>query len=206
MNSILSQVLRKVLEYAGRDNFKAELELAKQKYFNPVGIPGESGNTAELELANFIEWFIFDWPLPGQVQIREKYLREESGSLDAIEMETLKSFAGQNYSVFELKKLKPPMAIVRELVSKQKFKEAYGLPTALREGDFILARLINVNGQYFFSEAFLYIPRNLSKYLWRRAKLVRKQELDRETFLEELKVIAIKAARYPRLKLEELCK
>jgi len=206
MSSILSQVLHKVLAYAGQDNFKAELELAKQKFFNPVGIPGENGTTTESELANFIEWFVFEWPLPGEVKIYEKYLKEESKSLDAIELEFLKSFESQNYSIFQIKKFKPPTAKIRELVSKQKYREVYGLPPALQAGDFILGRLLNVNDQYFFSEALLYLPRNLAKYLERRAKMVRTGKLERGNFLEELKVIAVKSARYPRMRLEELYK
>jgi len=206
MSTILSQVLHKLLSYAGQENFKAELELAKKKFFNPVGIPGENGETTEIELANFIEWFVFDWKLPGSIKLYEKYLKEESKALDAIEKEYLKSFASYNYSLFQILKLKDRIAKVKEIISGQKFKEVYGLVPALEEKDFILARLINVQGQYFFTDALFYLPRGMAKYYLRRAKLVRKQKLDREKFLEEMKVIAIKSARYPRMKLEEIYK
>ncbi len=206
MTTVLSQVLRQVLEYAGRENFKAELEFCKQKFFHPVGIPGESAETVESELANFIEWFVFDWPLPGGIKLWEKFLKEESAGLDAIARETLKSFASQNYSSFQLKKIRPPAAVARELVSGRKFKEVYGVPPALQAGDFFLGRMIEVAGQFFFTEAFLYLPRNLAKYLERRAKLVKKGKLDRGNFVEELKIISIKGSRYPRMKLEEMYK
>ena len=123
MSTILSNVLHKVLEYAGQENFKAELELAKQKFFNPVGIPGENGTTTELELANFIEWFVFQWNLPGEVKIYEKYLKEETKGLDAIELLALRSFAQQAYSIFQIKKINSAVAKVKELIGKQKFAE-----------------------------------------------------------------------------------
>jgi len=206
MTTVSSQLLHQILEYAGRDNFKAELELCKQKFFNAVGVPGESAPTTESELANFIEWFVFDWPLPGGVKLWEKFLKEESAGLDAIALETLKSFASQNYSLFQLKKTRSAAATVRELVSGRKLKEAYGLPSALQIGELFLGRVIEVAGQFFFTEALFYLPRSLAPYLERGSKLVRKNKLDRGNFLEELKIISIKAARYPRMKLEEIYK
>jgi len=203
MKQVLSQLLQKIELYAGEERFAQELERAKEKFFNPVGFASENGEIAELELANFIEWFIFDWKLEQDKSLWEKFLEEKGDELELIEKETLKEFSSQKYSLFLVKKIAPGQAKVKDLLSKEKFNPVYGLSAGIEKGDFILARIVFSAGQACFTEAFFYLPRTLAKFYQKKARLVRKKQLEKNKFLEELRSIAIKFQRYPRMKLEE---
>ena len=202
----LQRLLHKLEEYAGGLEFAQELKTAKQKFFNPVGTPGKNGarEDTEVELANFIEWFVFDWKLPDGQNLWAKFLRFKAAGYDASDLEILKQMNHQQYSLFLVKKNSPGKACVADLVSKKKYRPVQGLSPSLQAGDLFLGRLLTINGQYFFTEAFFFAPRPLGELYERRAKLVRKGKMDREQFLEELRNSVIKAIRYPRMKLEEI--
>jgi len=204
----LQRLLHKIEEYAGGLEFAPELKAAKQKFFNPVGAPGKNGvrEDAEVELSNFIEWFVFDWKLPDGQNIWAKFLRFKAAEYDASDLDLLKQMNHQNYSLFLVKKTGKDKACVADLVSKRKYRPVQGLSPSLQPGDLLLGRLLTINGRYFFTEALFFIPRSLQKIYQGRAKMVRKGKMDREQFAEELRAAAMKTIRYPRMKLEELYK
>ncbi len=203
MKQILSQILDKIELYAGEERFAQELERAKEKFFNPVGFASENSEIAELELANFIEWFIFDWKLEEGKSLWEKFFKEQGENLTPLEKTLLEGFAHQFYSLFLVKKITNQQAVVKDIITRKKINPVYGLSAGIEKGDFILARIVFPAGQACFTEAFFYLPRTLAKFYQKKARLVRKNQLEKEKFLEELRSIAIKFQRYPRMKLEE---
>lgn len=208
MNNALPRLLHAIEEYAGGLEYGHELKQAKEKFFSPVGAPGKNGARAdaELELANFIEWFIFDWKLPDGESIWANFVRFRGAKLDPEDLDALKQLSRQNYSLFLVKKTGPGKTAVKDMVSGETFKPVQNLVGALRRGDMFLGRMITINGQYYFTEAIFVIPRSLEKIYKPRAKLVRKGGLRKDEFTDELRGLAMKTIRYPRMKLEEFYK
>ena len=206
MKELLSKLLQRIEEYAGEEQFALALKEAKNNFFDQLGIPQENSESAELELANFIEWFIFDFPLEDGKRLWQKFLEEKQNELEPIEKNALGDFSRQIYGLFEIKKILPEKAVVKELVSKKKFDPVYGLEVNLKAGDLVLARVLNISGSLFFTNTFFYLPSELKKFCRKKIRLVRKNKLPKEEFFKELKAIAIKSIRYPRMKLKELCR
>jgi hypothetical protein len=206
MNTTLQKILHRVEEYAGNEEFGRDLNQAKEHFFSPVGIPGERGSNPEIELLNFIEWFIFEWPLADGLRIWEKFRGNTNGGFSAEEMEMLNSFSTYNYALFQLKKADPENMTVLDVIADQKIKKVVGMGTALRPGDYFLARLVFFRGQPVMTEALFILPKNMSKLFIRKAKMVRKGKSGKALTVEELRGLAMKAVRYPRMKLEEMYK
>ena len=196
----------KIEEYAGSLEYASELTRAKKQFFAPVGAPGENGANAEVELGNFIEWFVFTWALPDGLSIWSKYLRFQGTEHTPEELEILKQMDHQIYSLFLVKKDAPGRETAVDIVTGKKYQPVHELSAGLYRGDYFVGRLIIINNEYFFTEALFFIPKRLEKIFKARAKLVRKGKLGHDLFVEELRALAMKSFRYPRMKLEELFK
>jgi len=203
MKEVLLKLLHLIEAYAGGPEFEGELARAKENFFNPVGAPGGKGANAEVELANFIEWFIFNWPVSDAINLWAKFLRYKGAEVSPEELDVLKQLNHQNYSLFLVKKIGPEKTAVFDLISKTKYKPVHELSPGLHLGDFFLGRLITINEKFYFSEASFFLPRTLKKFYERRSKMARRQQIKRDDFIEELRGAAMKSYRYPRMKLEE---
>jgi hypothetical protein len=206
MREVLQRLLHRVEAFAGGMEYSRELAKAKQSFFNPVGAPGEKGENAEVELSNFIEWFVFDHKMENSGNVWSEFMRYKGAECTSEELEVLKQLNHQNYSLFLVKKADQEKALVRDLVSNQKYKPVQGLSRGLQKGDYFLGRIIIIDKKFYFSEATFFLPRSISEIFLERAKLVRKNRLDKDAFIEELRGLAMKSYRYPRMKLEELYK
>ena len=206
MIEVLLRLLHRVEAYAGGQEFARELAKAKEKFFSPVGAPGEKGENAEVELSNFIEWFVFDRKLENGGNVWAEFMRYCGAECTNEELEVLKQINHQNYSLYLVKTADPERAVVKDLVSNQKYTPVQGLSRGLHKGDYFLGRIVIIDKKYYFSEATFFLPRSISKIFLERAKLVRKKRLNKDQFIEELRGLAMKSFRYPRMKLEELYK
>jgi hypothetical protein len=206
MKEVMIKLLHLIEAHAGGPEFADELARAKVNFFSPVGAPGEKGANAEVELSNFIEWFVFNWPVSDAVNIWAKFLRHKGAECSPEELDILKQLNHQNYSLFLVKKIGPEKTAVIDLISQTKYKPVHGLSSGLNVGDLFLGRLITINNKFYLSEGAFFLPRGLSKFYRRRTKAVRKRQVKRDDFLEELRGVAMKSYRYPRMKLEEFYK
>jgi len=206
MKTLLANLVRKIEEFAGSLEFASELTRAKKQFFAPVGAPGENGANAEVELSNFIEWFVFNWSLPDGLNVWAKYLRFQGTEHTPEELDLLKQMDHQIYSLFLVKKDKPGKEAVADIVTGKKYQPVHELSAGLHRGDYFVGRLMLINDGYFFTEALFFIPKRLEKIFKVSAKMVRKSKLSSDVFVEELRALAMKSFRYPRMKLEELFK
>jgi hypothetical protein len=206
MIEVLLRLLHRVEAFAGGQEYTRELARAKQSFFSPVGAPGEKGENAEVELSNFIEWFVFDHKLAAGGSIWTEFIRFKGAECTDEELEVLKQLDHQNYSLYLVNKADPEQAAVTDLASKKKFKPVKGLSRGLQKGDYFLGRIIIINEKFFFTEAVFFMPRNISKIFLELAKKTRKGRMDKDKFVEDLRSLAMKSIRYPRMKLEELYK
>ena len=188
-------------------NSRPELKEAKEKFFAGVGQPGEKGARAdaEVELSNFIEWFIFDWKLPDGQSVWAYFMRFKAAEFDPQELEVLRQLSHQVYSMFYVKRI-GAKATVRDIVSKKAYKPIQDLTPALQPGDLFLGRLFEVNGKYFFAEAFFVVPRSLQEIYKPHSKLVRKGKMRQDDFTDEVRNLTMKTIRYPKMKVVEFHK
>jgi len=200
---ILQKLLQRIEEYAGSEEYALELERAKERFFNPVGKPNEKVETSETELANFIEWFIFDWRLPDGHNLWSKFLRYKGRELSPIELEVLKQIGHQIYSLFQVQAKNSERSRVKDLISGIQYKAVHNLSSALQKGDYFLGRMMVVEEKFYLTEAFFFLPKAMHKFYAKRIKMVRRNKFSKEEFLEELRGLAMKSSRYPRMRLEE---
>lgn len=206
MKEIILRLLHRIEAFAGGQEFSRELAKAKQNFFSPVGAPGENGANAEMELSNFIEWFVFEHKLEAGGNVWSEFLRYRGAECTEEELETLKQMNHQVYSLFLVKKADPESAVVTDLASNQKYKRVQGLSRGLQKGDYFMGRIMIIDKKFYLSEATFFLPRTVSEIFLERAKKVRKQKLGKDEFMEDLRGLAMKSYRYPRMKLEELYK
>ena len=207
MSAVLQRLLHKIEEYAGDPEFAPELKAAKEKFFAGVGQPGEKGAKAdaEVELSNFIEWFIFDWKLPDGQSIWAKFIRFKGAEFDPDELDILKQLDHQVYSLFHVKRI-GEKAAVKDIVSRKSYRPISNLTPAVQPGDLFLGRMIAINGKYFFTEAIFMIPRALEEIYKPHSKLVRKGKMGQDDFTDEVRGLTMKTIRYPKMKVVEFHK
>ena len=131
MKTLLANLVRNIEEFAGSLEFASELTRAKKQFFAPVGAPGENGANAEVELSNFIEWFVFNWSLPDGLNVWAKYLRFQGSEHTPEELDLLKQMDHQIYSLFLVKKDKPGKEAVADIVTGKKYQPVHELSAGL---------------------------------------------------------------------------
>ncbi len=166
---------RIVAVYAG-DGYREELLRAKGEYLRLTGEVHEDDPFFELRMASFFDWYLFDRPVDGDVRSpAQRYFLEHRQSLSAGEREALQGFLDNVHSIFEVKKRKPGIIILKDLLAAEKrvVVERRARST-FEKGDLFEARLIPYGGELYFTRGFCFFPREVRRYIAREAKRARK--------------------------------
>lgn len=207
MSEELEPCLRRLHEFISQPEFSEELGRAKAGYFEQVGAPKDGEPFVEMRLASFIEWFLFERRLDGRRQTPvELYLSRHGPELSGPERELCLALTKTVHRLFQVKKLKPPGAVLVDLLDRKKFKEVRHLPKNLHAGDIAELRLVPMGQAYVATEAYCYHPAEAHKFILAAAKRARKNGDDPVGLMRRLMAMSTKWERYPRMKISEIYK
>lgn len=198
-------LIEKILNYFAGEQFKEELQLAKQEFFGGNGNLEEHTEQFEQKMSQFYDWYFFSRQLKGFGQtplnschlVRELRFTEQ----EIKNIEILKQF---KHSLYEFIKVKNGDVYIKDLFADKKLivKQTpwiYGFD----EDQVFEARLIPVGDSFYFTRGFCFHPEPVKKFILQEVKRHRKDpDLDREKFMLRLVKMRFKFEQYRHVKPE----
>ena len=203
---MIREAIDRVAERYASGPYQAEAVRARAQYRDLTGrvlADGAEGDTLERELVTFLEWYVIERPLDGQVPIM-RFLAE-APDLPGQDHAVLRGLALSHRSVFEIAALLDGEVHLVDLVlgglwRVHERREMVGI----RRGDVIEARLVPYDGSMLFSESFLVHPPAARFAIGSLIDRLRRRNLDHEAILLELGRRWLRAQHYRNVALDRI--
>lgn len=207
----LQQLLERLLAWATAEPRKEDLLVARRQHFEAHGEPHEEDRSHEIRLNRMLDAYVYEFRSGGGTQTTiQRFLEAEGSKLFPEEVKAYEDLAASVHALFEVRKIKDGMVVVRDVFTGQDYDVTERRTTAgLAKGDILEARLLPFEGNLFFSGAFLYHPREARKAILAEVKRLKKAAarggtIDVRAFLAQLARMAIKLERYRNVRLESI--
>lgn len=193
--------------WASSEARKPDLVQAKADYFKLTGEVFEDDKVFEMRMASFLDWFLFDRPNPatGKTPAQEYFEAQQQTSVE--QANAFRSFTETLHGLFEVRKLGKGVVRMRELFSGKDHDVTERRHLAgLEKGDILEARLIPFGGHLWFSPAFCFHPRQVTKLIWKEVKRHKKKEPTKpqRELIWDCARRALKAERYRQIAVEKI--
>ncbi len=167
-----------MVQFASEGDLAKELARAKVEYFERTGELFESDPAFERRMASFLEWYVFDRVMPENDGLTPArlYIRERGGDGSHTDRTRMDEVARSVPSLFEFRKIKNDRLHVIDLLSSSKlsvFERRH--PAGLEAGDVLEARMVEFDGEQYFSEVWAVHPREARRSILKAAKAFRKK-------------------------------
>ena len=207
----LQELNQKLLAWATAEPRQAELLRARRDYFDRWGEPHEEERSFEARMNGMLDYYLYDHrPGGGEHTTLELFIRDQAPAYGSDELARFRALGKAVHSLFEVRKIRPGEGIdLRDVFTREVLEVAERRPMAgMEKGDLLEARLLPHDGAFYFSGAFLFHPREVSKQVLAEAKKRRKGAgrgpVDVKGFLAQLARMAQKLERYRNVKVESL--
>jgi len=204
---LIREVIDRVAERYAAGPYQDEAVRARTQYRDLTGrvlADGAEGDSLERELQTFLEWYVIERPLHGQVPVM-RFLAADARDLSPGERTVLRGLALSHRSVFEIGALREGEVHLSDLVlgglwRVHERRELVGI----RRGDVIEARLVPCEGKMLFSESFLVHPPAARHAIASLIERLRGRNLGHDAILVELGRRWLRAQHYRNVALERL--
>jgi len=149
---MIREKLNQLIETITQKNPSQEIFEAKNEYQKISGKIFEDDKSYETRMSSFLEWFTFDRPLNNSFETPlQKYMDGQWESLSEEDRGLCENISRSISGLFVLKKVKPDLVVVLELLDDKKYqvKEKQG-GILFNKGDVFEARLVLFGDQFFF--------------------------------------------------------
>jgi hypothetical protein len=189
--------LDKLIELATAEGHLERVRDAKEQFFQATGNVYEEDDFYEARMRGFIEFYLFDYrgsqSVPNTIDL---VLEEHGAELSAKEVDTFKKFRRGEHSIFELKKVKGDLLVVRNLWNRETFdvterRQMHGV----QKKDLFEARILPYEDHYFFSYAFVFHPKEVRKFILKQLAAV-EREYELLDAIQRLAYLRLKFDRY----------
>ena len=197
--------MQKLIGHYTSNSFQDELSQAKKEFFDNAGTLDENKPHYNLRMHQFYEWYFLTRPLksymktPLEVCSLHRELRLTSN--DELAIAILKD---QRHSIFEFLKTKKEEIHLKDLFKNEKIIVNHtDLVFGFDEKEFFEARLVALNGTYFFLKSFCFHPESAQKFIAQEVKVHRKNlDLNPDHFILRLNKMRYKFEQYKHVKPE----
>lgn len=208
---IYENLIDRVMQHYTGPGFESDVSEAKLQFSEWAGAFDETLPNFDLRMAQFSDWYIFTHVLKGKnVTPIEAALSDSDFKVSEEERPFLQNIRNSRHSVFEFQKLKKNDVYIKDLFNGLKYviKDSH-ITAGFDTGEFFEARLIPHESGFVFSSAFCFHPVEVSKYILKEIKAVRKtaegsQDQAREALIVKLFQMKCKHERYKHLKLKDI--
>ncbi len=194
--------LEKLIQLATGEAYLDPVREAKARYFKATGEVFEDDPFFEPRMNGFVEYYLFDWPAAAGGKSTTALVIERGR--DTLPEEELKAFVGFDrsiHSIFEYKKQKGERITVENLFDGEKYEvEERRALAGLSKGDIFEARLLPFGDRIHFSNAFIFHPREVRKFIAQELKNARAGGMARATeVIHRLAYLRLKFDRFRRV-------
>ena len=179
------QYLEKLIALATGEAYLDAVREAKARYFRATGEVFEDDPFFEQRMNGFLEFYLFDWTAAaGGKSTAAVIIEKGRQTLPPDELVAFAGFDRSVHSVFEYKKKKADKVHVQNLFDDEVYEvhERRAL-AGLEKADIFEARLLPFGDKLHFSNAFVFHPKAVKKFLVTEMKEARKQGAARATAL-----------------------
>ncbi len=197
--------MQKLIGHYTSTPFHDELNQAKKEFFDNAGTLDENNPHYNLRMHQFYEWYFLTRPLKSYMKTplevckfhRELRLSPQDELVIQILLE-------HRHSVFEFLKLKKEEVHLKDLFKNDKiFVEQNGLIFGFDEKEYFEARLVKLDGKFYFLKSFCFHPESAQKFIASEVKVHRKNsDLNPGTFILRLNKMRYKFEQYKHVKPE----
>lgn len=195
------QYLERLTQIATGEDFLDAVREAKARYFRATGEVFEDDPFFESRMNGFIEYYLFDWSAaPGGKSTTAVIIDKNKSTLAPDELVAFAGFDRNVHSIFEFKKKKGELVTVHNLYDDEKYEvhERRAL-AGMEKGDLFEARLLPIGEKLHFSNAFVFHPASVKKFIVQELKTTRATHAPRPTAtLHRLAYLRLKFDRYRR--------
>lgn len=195
-----------LVAFATPESRKEDLAAARKPFFEATGEIFEDDKQFEARMAGLLEFYLFDRPREGgqtpAAELYAKVLTEGPPERAA----AFRAFTETVHGLFEVRKLKEGLVLLRELFTGLDFEVTERRQHAgLTKGDVLEARLIPFGGRFFFSTSFCFHPHDavpsILKEVKKRKKQAGAQPMD---LLTDCARRSLKADRYRNIAIAKI--
>lgn len=201
------QYLDKLIALATGDQFLDAVREAKGRYFRATGEVFEDDPFFEQRMNGFVEYYLFDWEAaPGGKSTTAVILSREQAVLPPDELVAFGGFDRNVHSIFEFKKKKGDLVTVLNLYDDETYQvyERRAL-AGLEKGDIFDARLLPFGDKLHFSNAFVFHPKAVRKFIAAELKIARKTGIGRPTdVLHRMAYLRLRFDRFRRVDVTKI--
>lgn len=198
--------LDELVAFATPEARKEELLTARKEFFEITGEIFEDDKQFEARMSSLLEYFIFDRPreagLTPAAQLYAQVLQEGPPARAA----AFRAFTETVHGLFEVRKLGKGWVMLRELFTGLDFQVTERRQLAgLTKGDVLEARLIPYDGQFWFSAAFCWHPRDAVPSILKEVKRRKKKgDAQPKELLADCARRSLKADRYRNIAIAKI--
>jgi hypothetical protein len=163
----LEYYLDKLVDFIQESRFEADLRRAKKEYFGTPVPRFKDEAEYDINVSNFLDWYIFDRPVRalGKTPL-VLYIEELDDERPAEEGVVYRDFLEGRYSLFRLRKKTGAGCYLEDLLSDQIFfiGELKLLPRFTRHNN-LAARILKFRGDFKLASALDLIPEKVGQFL-----------------------------------------
>lgn len=195
------QYLDRLISLATGEAFLAQVREAKARYFRATGEVFEDDPFFEQRMNGFLEYYLFDWPAgPGGKSTTALIIERGKEKLPPDDLVAFAGFERNVHSVFEFKKKKGDTVTCLNLFDDEKYQVHERRTLAgLEKGDVFESRLLPFGDRLYFSNAFVFHPRSVRKFVLGLLKEARKSVGDPAPAVQRLAYLRLKFDRMKRV-------
>lgn len=191
------QAIDSVLEYVGSSAWKHELGWAREEFFREFDPTLISDKDAAYGLVLFQDWFLFERELKTAAATPVKqFYQDFSSSFSPEENKIFSALTDTSYGVFKVKRIKAKSVLLASRIKKKRYSVLDSVPEGFRTEGLISARLVELDGKFYFCPAVCFHPQSQTKNILAALKSL-DDENKLKQFLYELVHINFKTRLYP---------
>ena len=194
--------LEKLTAVGTGDGYLEAVRNAKARYFRAAGEVFEDDPFFEQRMNCFVEYYLFDFPAaPGGKSTTALVIERGKADLAPDELVAFAGFDRSIHSIFEFKKKKGETLTVVNLYDGEKY-EVFERRTlaGLEKSDIFEARLLPFGDRLHFSNAFVFHPKEVKKFVMAELKNHKGQGAPKPTgVVHRLAYLRLKFDRFRRV-------
>lgn len=195
----IANLMQKALAHFAGPEFRNEVQLAKNEFFEPLGLPDETTQDFETRMSQFYDWYFYTRPLQGfrQSPLEVLFLSREL-RFTQDEAQLIEKMRQHRHSLFEFLKSKGDSIIFRDLFKNEKIVVSSPNFSFGFDSDCIFeARLIPHDKTWVFARGFCFHPPDAKKFILSEVKRHRKDpDLNQNECMLLLNKMNMRASQY----------
>jgi len=202
-----NEMFDKINNYLSIDyKFSNEIVDAKEKYFEITG----KVNDDDLDFSNrmnaFLLWFTFNWKVsPGNVSPFDEYIEYLKKKEEKSEQNLMENQKNHIHSLFTFIKIKNNKTLIKDVFTSDKYNiKDIDYFNKVSKNTIFETRIFTFNNSFYFSNYFITHPNIAKKDIFKEAKNIKKNGLNKIDFLLKLHSFHTKWNRYRNINIKSI--